>query len=141
MQDGLNEDGHERPGAEILDVAVYQAHDVAVSARYACVGGRAPAYWGENYPCASISGNRRGVVSAAAIVRGFEINGPAAEKITLRARGMRERAGTLSGYALGQEPGELTSPTPSRNVTASGVRAAPADPRRRARASSRPRYT
>ena len=47
---------------------------------------------------------------APRIVRGFEINGPAAEKIALRARGLRERAGTLTGYALGQEPGELAGP-------------------------------
>jgi S-DNA-T family DNA segregation ATPase FtsK/SpoIIIE len=44
------------------------------------------------------------------IVRGFEINGPAAEKIALRARGLRERAGTLTGYALGQEPEQLAGP-------------------------------
>ena len=38
------------------------------------------------------------------IVRGFYLDAPAAEKIALRARGLRERAGTLSGHALGQEP-------------------------------------
>jgi S-DNA-T family DNA segregation ATPase FtsK/SpoIIIE len=38
------------------------------------------------------------------IVRGFYLDAPAVEKIALRARGLRERAGTLSGHALGQEP-------------------------------------
>jgi S-DNA-T family DNA segregation ATPase FtsK/SpoIIIE len=41
---------------------------------------------------------------APRIVRGFEVDAPAAEKIALRARAMRQHAGTLSGYALGQEP-------------------------------------
>jgi S-DNA-T family DNA segregation ATPase FtsK/SpoIIIE len=41
---------------------------------------------------------------APRIVRGFYLDAPAAEKIALRARGLRERAGTLSGHALGQEP-------------------------------------
>jgi S-DNA-T family DNA segregation ATPase FtsK/SpoIIIE len=40
---------------------------------------------------------------AARIVRGYEVNGPAAEKIAARARAMREHAGTLSGYALGTD--------------------------------------
>jgi S-DNA-T family DNA segregation ATPase FtsK/SpoIIIE len=39
---------------------------------------------------------------APRIVRSFYIDGPAAEKIALRARGLRERAGTLSGHALGE---------------------------------------
>jgi S-DNA-T family DNA segregation ATPase FtsK/SpoIIIE len=41
---------------------------------------------------------------APRIVRGFYLDAPAAEKIALRARGLRERAGTLAGHALGQEP-------------------------------------
>src|SRR5260370_29744513 len=47
---------------------------------------------------------------APRIVRSFYIDGPAAEKIALRARGHRERAGTLSAHALGHEPEELTGP-------------------------------
>jgi S-DNA-T family DNA segregation ATPase FtsK/SpoIIIE len=43
---------------------------------------------------------------APRIVRGFYIDAPAAEKIALRARGLRERAGTLSGHALGLELGD-----------------------------------
>jgi S-DNA-T family DNA segregation ATPase FtsK/SpoIIIE len=38
------------------------------------------------------------------IVRGFELDAPAAEKIVARARALRERAGNLSGHALGHEP-------------------------------------
>jgi len=41
---------------------------------------------------------------APRIVRGFHIDAPGAEKIALRARGLRQHAGTLSGHALGQEP-------------------------------------
>jgi S-DNA-T family DNA segregation ATPase FtsK/SpoIIIE len=37
------------------------------------------------------------------IVRAQYINGPAAKVITARARGMRERAGRVTGYALGAE--------------------------------------
>ena len=47
---------------------------------------------------------------AARIVRGFEVDAPGAEKVALRARGMRERAGTLSGHALGETPGTGTGP-------------------------------
>jgi DNA segregation ATPase FtsK/SpoIIIE, S-DNA-T family len=39
---------------------------------------------------------------APRIVRGYEVNGPAAERIAARARAMREAAGTLTGYALGE---------------------------------------
>jgi S-DNA-T family DNA segregation ATPase FtsK/SpoIIIE len=39
---------------------------------------------------------------AARIVRGYEINNPAAEKIAERARLLRDRAGTLTGHALGE---------------------------------------
>jgi len=38
----------------------------------------------------------------AQVVKGFEADAPAAEKIALRARALREAAGTLSGYAAGQ---------------------------------------
>ena len=39
---------------------------------------------------------------APRIVRGYEVDAPTAEKIALRARALRERAGTLSGHALGR---------------------------------------
>lgn len=42
------------------------------------------------------------------IVRSFEINAVAAEKIALRARALREAAGTLSGHALGEAPEDAT---------------------------------
>jgi S-DNA-T family DNA segregation ATPase FtsK/SpoIIIE len=38
------------------------------------------------------------------IVRSFYIDAPAAEAIISRARGLRERAGTLTGHALGEDP-------------------------------------
>jgi DNA segregation ATPase FtsK/SpoIIIE, S-DNA-T family len=38
------------------------------------------------------------------IVRTYYVDAPAAERIVARARGMRERAGTLSGHALGEDP-------------------------------------
>jgi S-DNA-T family DNA segregation ATPase FtsK/SpoIIIE len=41
---------------------------------------------------------------APRIIRSFYIDAPAAEKIALRARGLREQAGTLSGHALGEVP-------------------------------------
>jgi S-DNA-T family DNA segregation ATPase FtsK/SpoIIIE len=41
---------------------------------------------------------------APRIVRSFYIDAPAAEKIALRARGLRVAAGTLSGHALGEVP-------------------------------------
>jgi S-DNA-T family DNA segregation ATPase FtsK/SpoIIIE len=47
---------------------------------------------------------------APRIVRSYCIDGPAAEKIALRARGLREHAGTLAGHALGQDPAEPTGP-------------------------------
>lgn len=40
------------------------------------------------------------------IVRTYYLDLPATEKIAARARAMRERAGTLSGYALGEDPGD-----------------------------------
>lgn len=44
--------------------------------------------------------------SAPRICRGHEIDGPAAKEIAARARIMRERAGRLTGYALGQDHDE-----------------------------------
>jgi S-DNA-T family DNA segregation ATPase FtsK/SpoIIIE len=41
--------------------------------------------------------------SAPRICRGHEIDGPAAKAIAARARVMRENAGRLTGYALGQD--------------------------------------
>jgi S-DNA-T family DNA segregation ATPase FtsK/SpoIIIE len=38
-----------------------------------------------------------------AIVRCFYVDAPAAERIAARARALRERAGTLSGHALGED--------------------------------------
>ena len=40
------------------------------------------------------------------IVRGCYIDAPGAEKVALRARAARVAAGTLSGYALGEDAGE-----------------------------------
>ncbi|MGI5377097.1 cell division protein FtsK [Streptomyces sp. CA-251387] len=42
--------------------------------------------------------------SDARIIRSVYVDAPTAERIALRARKAREEAGTLSGYALGQEP-------------------------------------
>jgi S-DNA-T family DNA segregation ATPase FtsK/SpoIIIE len=47
---------------------------------------------------------------APRIVRSFYIDAPAAEKIALRARAMRERTGTLSGHALGEAFDQATGP-------------------------------
>jgi S-DNA-T family DNA segregation ATPase FtsK/SpoIIIE len=38
------------------------------------------------------------------IVRSFYVDAPAAEAIVARARALRERAGTLTGHALGEDP-------------------------------------
>jgi S-DNA-T family DNA segregation ATPase FtsK/SpoIIIE len=38
------------------------------------------------------------------IVRCFYVDAPAAERIVARARALRDRAGTLSGHALGEDP-------------------------------------
>jgi S-DNA-T family DNA segregation ATPase FtsK/SpoIIIE len=45
------------------------------------------------------------------IVRCFYVDAPAAERIVARARALRERAGTLSGHALGEdlEPADTTT--------------------------------
>ncbi len=53
---------------------------------------------------------------SARIVRSVYIDAPAAEKIALRARAARERAGTLSGHALGEE--HEPDPTPSFDLLA-----------------------
>ena len=42
------------------------------------------------------------------VCRGYFIDGPAAEVIVARARAAREAAGTLSGHAAGEAPGERT---------------------------------
>jgi S-DNA-T family DNA segregation ATPase FtsK/SpoIIIE len=47
---------------------------------------------------------------APRIVRSFYIDAPAAEKITERARAARQRAGTLSGHAAGQDGTEAAGP-------------------------------
>ncbi|MFF3868009.1 FtsK/SpoIIIE domain-containing protein [Micromonospora sp. NPDC001898] len=44
-----------------------------------------------------------GAADDAQIVRTFYVDGPTAEKITDRARLLREQAGTLTGHAIGQE--------------------------------------
>ncbi|WP_327662379.1 MULTISPECIES: cell division protein FtsK [unclassified Streptomyces] len=46
--------------------------------------------------------------SDARIIRSVYVDAPTAERLALRARAAREAAGTLAGYALGQEP-ELTA--------------------------------
>jgi S-DNA-T family DNA segregation ATPase FtsK/SpoIIIE len=48
--------------------------------------------------------------AAPRIVRSFYIDAPAAEKITARARGIRQTAGTLTGHAAGESDQELTGP-------------------------------
>jgi S-DNA-T family DNA segregation ATPase FtsK/SpoIIIE len=57
------------------------------------------------------------------ITRGHYVDGPGAEKITARARAMRELAGTLSGYCLGQEPEQQT---PSYDLLADVLAVVPA---------------
>jgi S-DNA-T family DNA segregation ATPase FtsK/SpoIIIE len=42
------------------------------------------------------------------ITRGHYVDGPAAERVAERARKARELAGTLSGYALGEQPVDTT---------------------------------
>ena len=44
-----------------------------------------------------------GAADEPQIVRTFKIDGPEAEKIVLRAKAAREAAGTLSGYAVGEQ--------------------------------------
>ncbi|WBB81288.1 FtsK/SpoIIIE domain-containing protein [Micromonospora sp. WMMD882] len=44
-----------------------------------------------------------GAADDAQIVRTFYVDGPTAERITDRARALREQAGTLTGHAAGQE--------------------------------------
>ena len=50
----------------------------------------------------------------ARIVRAAEIDGVAAEAIALRARRLRQQAGTLAGHALGEQPG--TDPAASYDL-------------------------
>jgi DNA segregation ATPase FtsK/SpoIIIE, S-DNA-T family len=52
---------------------------------------------------------------AARIVRGYQVNAPEAERITARARAMREAAGTLSGHALGEH---ITERSPAYDLLA-----------------------
>jgi S-DNA-T family DNA segregation ATPase FtsK/SpoIIIE len=47
---------------------------------------------------------------APRIVRGYEIDGPAADHIAARARAMREAAGTITGYALGESTPAAAGP-------------------------------
>jgi DNA segregation ATPase FtsK/SpoIIIE, S-DNA-T family len=47
------------------------------------------------------------------IVRSFYVDAPAAEQIITRARAMRERAGTLAGHALGEDPDPASPATSS----------------------------
>ena len=55
----------------------------------------------------------RGATDASPTVRTYLADGRDAERILLAARGLRERAGTLSGTALGEE-----APAPARDVLA-----------------------
>ena len=48
---------------------------------------------------------------APRIVRSFYIDGPAAEKIALRARSIRAAAGKITGHAAGVEPEDATGPS------------------------------
>ena len=48
--------------------------------------------------------------AAPRIVRGFSIDAQAAEPIANRARALRERAGTITGHAAGQEPEHASGP-------------------------------
>ncbi len=54
-----------------------------------------------------------GASAQAQVVRTYYLDMPATEKIAARARALRERAGTLSGVALGQD-----GTTPQRDVLA-----------------------
>src|SRR6266545_2139833 len=45
------------------------------------------------------------------IVRCFYVDAPAAERIVARARAMRQRAGTLAGHALGEDPDPASAAT------------------------------
>jgi S-DNA-T family DNA segregation ATPase FtsK/SpoIIIE len=46
----------------------------------------------------------RGHADTHQIVRGFYVDGPAAEQICRRARALREAAGTITGHAAGEVP-------------------------------------
>jgi S-DNA-T family DNA segregation ATPase FtsK/SpoIIIE len=43
-----------------------------------------------------------GAMSEPKIVRSFYVDGPGAEKVVVRARALRDAAGTLTGHAIGQ---------------------------------------
>ena len=47
-----------------------------------------------------------GLADDALVLKTYNLDGRAAERIAARARAMREQAGTLSGYALGEGDGE-----------------------------------
>ncbi len=62
------------------------------------------------------------------IVRAFYIDGPAAERVVVRARALRDKAGTLSGHALGQDEAD---PTPAVHSLLDDIAAVmPTDERR-----------
>lgn len=64
------------------------------------------------------------------IVRTFNIDGPAAEKIVARAREQREKAGTLTGHALGTDNSEpATSGNPHRILDDVLMVVGPAEPK------------
>ncbi|MFD0386004.1 cell division protein FtsK [Streptomyces stramineus] len=62
--------------------------------------------WGDKGICYFL-----GEGADARIVRAVEIDALAAEGIAQRARKMRERLGTLAGYALGEQPATEASPS------------------------------
>ena len=76
--------------------------------------------WGDKGICYFL-----GEGADARIVRSVEIDAVAAERIAQRARAMRERAGTLAGHALGEQP-ETDSGT-SYDLLADLLAAVPSD--------------
>jgi S-DNA-T family DNA segregation ATPase FtsK/SpoIIIE len=76
--------------------------------------------WGDKGICYFL-----GEGADARIVRSIEVNSVEAERIALRARTLRERAGTLAGYALGDHmEAEATS---SYDLLADVIAVVPAD--------------
>ncbi|MFE2489556.1 cell division protein FtsK [Streptomyces mirabilis] len=76
--------------------------------------------WGDKGICYFL-----GEGADARIVRSIEVNSVKAERIALRARTLRERAGTLAGYALGEHmEAEATS---SYDLLADVIAVVPAD--------------
>ncbi|MFD3885041.1 cell division protein FtsK [Streptomyces microflavus] len=61
--------------------------------------------WGDKGICYFL-----GEGADARIVRSAYIDSVEAERIALRARALRQKAGTLAGYALGEQPDESTGP-------------------------------